>query len=254
MKNALEVERLSKSFGGLRAVTDVSLSAERGQVLGLFGPNGAGKTTLFNLIAGALRADAGKVRLAGEDVTRLPAHRRAQKGMARTFQVVKPLAELSVIDNVMVPLAHESLRRLLPLRRYRSAERERRARVLLEQVGLQEQVLTPAGTLPLGLKKRLEVARALALEPKVLLLDEPLAGLTLRDARTVLEVVAAVKGEMAVVLIEHNVRLAMAACDRAVVMEAGQVIASGEPDAVRKDPKVIEAYLGADADEAQADA
>src|SRR5699024_8090131 len=113
-------------------------------------------------------------------------------------------------------LAHEALRGLLPLRRYRSAERERRARELLEQVGLQEQLGTPAGTLPLGLKKRLEVARALALEPKVLLLDEPLAGLTLRDARTVLDVVAAVKGEMAVVLIEHNVRLAMAACDRAV--------------------------------------
>ncbi len=251
----LEVSRLSKAFGGLQAVVDVSLSAVRGQVLGLFGPNGAGKTTLFNLIAGALRADAGEVRLAGEDVTRLPAHQRAQRGMARTFQVVKPLAELSVLDNVMVPLAHESLRGLLPFGRYRNAERERRARALLEQVGLQEQILAPAGPLPLGLKKRLELARALALEPRVLLLDEPLAGLTLRDARVVLDVVTAVKRDMAVVLIEHNVRLAMAACEQAIVMEAGAVIAAGEPDAVRRDPKVIEAYLGADdAEGDQADA
>lgn len=242
--SVLEVEHLSRSFGGLRAVTEVSLAAERARVLGLFGPNGAGKTTLFNLIAGALRADTGCVRLDGEDVTRLPAYKRAQRGMARTFQVVKPLTELTVLDNVMVPLAHEALRGLLPLGRYRTSERERRARELLERVGLQEQISAPAGSLPLGLKKRLEVARALALEPKVLLLDEPLAGLTLGDARLVLDVVSAVKRETAVVLIEHNVRLAMAACDHAIVMEAGAVIAAGEPDAVRRDPKVIEAYLG----------
>lgn len=242
--SGLELLGLNKAFGGLRAVADVSLSAEPGRVLGLFGPNGAGKTTLFNLIAGALRPDSGRVLLGGEDITRLPAHRRAQRGLARTFQVVKPLNDLSVMDNVMVPLARRSLRRLLPLRRYRTPAREQRSRTLLERVGLLEQAGAPAGSLPLGMKKRLEVARALALEPKVLLLDEPLAGLSLKDARLVLDVVHAAREAAAVVLIEHNVRLAMAACDRAVVMEAGAVIATGEPDEVKRDPKVIAAYLG----------
>jgi branched-chain amino acid transport system ATP-binding protein len=242
--SVLDVRRLSKSFGGLRAVADVSLVAEHGRVLGLFGPNGAGKTTLFNLISGALHADNGRVLLDGDDVTRLPAHKRAQRGLARTFQVVKPLNDLSVMDNVMVPLAHERLRRLLPLRRYRTRAREARVRMLLERVGLQDQASVSAGALPLGMKKRLEVARALALEPKVLLLDEPLAGLSLKDARLVLDVVKAAREAAAVVLIEHNVRLAMAVCDHAVVMEAGAVIAAGTPEAVKRDPKVIEAYLG----------
>ncbi|MGC8493001.1 MAG: ABC transporter ATP-binding protein [Syntrophobacteraceae bacterium] len=242
--SGLQVEGLTKTFGGLVAVAGVSLVAEHGRVLGLFGPNGAGKTTLFNLISGALRPDGGRVLLDGVDITHLPAHKRAQRGLARTFQIVKPLNELSVLENIMVPLARESLRRLLPLGRYRTPAREEQASALLERVGLQTHALAPAGSLPLGMKKRLEVARALALKPKVLLLDEPLAGLSLKDAQLVLEVVSTAREEAAVVLIEHNVRLAMAACDHAVVMEAGAEIASGAPEAVKRDQRVIDAYLG----------
>lgn len=248
MVRTLVAHGLRRSFGGLRAVAGVDLEAAAGEVVGLFGPNGAGKTTLFNLIAGSLRPDAGTVRLAGRDVTRLPAHRRAQRGLARTFQIVKPLEHLSVADNLLVPLAHRSLRAVLPLGRYRRAGRMARVRELLEQVGLAEQQHTPAGRLPLGMKKRLEVARALALDPRVLLLDEPLAGLTHRDASRLLELIAALGGRIAVVLVEHNVRLAMGVCTRAVIMDAGEVIAAGDPATVRRDPRVVEAYFGEDDD------
>jgi branched-chain amino acid transport system ATP-binding protein len=246
--STLEALGVTKQFGGLQAVAGVDLSVARSEVVGLFGPNGAGKTTLFNLMAGALVPDAGTVHLDGRDVTRLPAHRRARLGLARTFQIVQPLEHLSVADNLLVPLAHRSLSRALPLGRYRRSERLERVRELLAQVGLEREQDTPAGRLPLGMKKRLEVARALALGPKVLLLDEPLAGLTHQDAQRLLELIGRVGRDMGVVLVEHNVRLAMSACHRAVVMEAGAVIAAGRPEAVRRDPKVIQAYLGEEAD------
>ncbi|NIR29538.1 MAG: ABC transporter ATP-binding protein [Gammaproteobacteria bacterium] len=246
--SVLEALGVAKQFGGLQAVAGVDLAVADGEVVGLFGPNGAGKTTLFNLMAGALVPDAGSVHLHGRNVTRLPAHRRARLGLARTFQIVQPLEHLSVADNLLVPLAHRPLNRLLPLGRYHRPERMERVRELLAQVGLGREQDTPAGRLPLGMKKRLEVARALALEPKVLLLDEPLAGLTHQDARRLLELIERVGHQIGVVLVEHNVRLAMSACHRAVVMEAGVLIAAGPPEDVRRDPNVIRAYLGEEAD------
>lgn len=250
----LDVRSVGKSFGGLKAVQDMSLTLARGEVVGLFGPNGAGKTTLFNLIAGALIPNRGRVELEGRNVTRLAAHRRAQLGLARTFQVVQPLTNLSVADNLLVPLAHRALNRLLPMRGHRHGDRMQRVATLLEKVGLTDQAETSAGKLPLGMKKRLELARVMALEPRVLLLDEPLAGLPQVDAQQLLAVVEDIRHGMGVILVEHNVRLAMAACHRAIVMDAGEVISAGTPEAVRRDPKVIEAYLGHEEDEEAADA
>ncbi|AEB12785.1 ABC transporter ATP-binding protein [Marinithermus hydrothermalis] len=244
----LEARNLKKRFGGVQAVAGVDLEVRAGEVVGLIGPNGAGKTTTFNLIAGALLPDEGSVRFLGRDVTRWPAHRRAHLGIARTFQIPQPLAELSVLENVLVPLARAALRRVLPLGPYRRPERIARARELLVRVGLEAHAEQPAGRLPLGMKKRLEVARALALEPRLLLLDEPLAGLTLREAEGILELIAGLREGIGVVLVEHNVRLALGVCDRAVVMDAGRVIAAGPPEAVKRDPRVIRAYLGEEAD------
>jgi len=246
----LDVQGVSIRFGGLQAVAAMDMQVERGELVGLFGPNGAGKTTLFNLIAGALLPDQGRVNLDGHDMTRLAPHRRAQLGLGRTFQVVQPLQELSVADNLLVPMAHRALERLLPLRRYRRGRRMQRVDDLLQQVGLTEHADHPAGQLPLGIKKRLELARVLALEPRVLLLDEPLAGLPQNEAQRLLDVVAGIRHEMAVVLVEHNVGLAMRACDRAMVMEAGRTIANGPPGSVRRDPEVIKAYFGEDDDDA----
>lgn len=240
----LEASGLEKRFGGLRAVAGMSLHVEQGEILGLFGPNGAGKTTVFNLVAGSLRPDAGSVVFRGQDITRLSVHQRARRGLARTFQIVKPLRELSVLENVLVPLARNELAGMLPLGSVRGKQRVGRAAELLERVGLADRREASAGSLTLGLQKRLEVARALALDPVLLLLDEPLAGLTRREAQDLLGVVSGLGGQVGVVLVEHNVRLAMSVVTRAMVMDAGEVIATGEPDAVRRDPAVIEAYLG----------
>ncbi len=240
----LEVRNLSKRFGGLSAVVGVHVRVERGELLGLFGPNGAGKTTLFNLISGSLRPDAGQIFFRGEEITHLPPHVRARKGIARTFQVVQPFGELSVLENVLVPLARETLTRLLPLGPYDARARREQAMALLEQVGLATRAHEPAKNLPLGLLKRLEVARSLALRPELLLLDEPLGGLTPQESEQLLEVLLALRGQVTVVLVEHNVRTALPVCDRVVVMDAGRVIAEGDPERVRRDPQVIQAYLG----------
>jgi branched-chain amino acid transport system ATP-binding protein len=231
----LEVEGVQKRFGGVHAVRGVDLTVEKGALLGLFGPNGAGKTTLFNLIAGTAAPDAGRVRLNGADITTYPAFRRAQLGIARTFQVVRPFRSLTVLDNVLasVPSAAAA--------HHNSADD---AMAILASVGLDQRASDLAGQLTLGMLKRLEVARALALKPCLLLLDEPLAGLTTGEAADLLSLIQKLKARTSIVMVDHNVRQSLSLCDRAVVLDAGAVIAVGTPDQVRRDPEVIRAYLG----------
>ncbi|TAM57580.1 ABC transporter ATP-binding protein [bacterium] len=233
--SCLEAVGVSKRFGGLRAVDGVDFTVEQGELVGLFGPNGAGKTTLFNLIAGAYFPDAGTIRFDGGDVTRFPAFRRARLGIARTFQVVRPFRALSIMENLLAVVASQGASN-------RTAEDD--ALQLLTGVGLADRAHDPAGSLTLGMLKRFEVARALMVQPRLILLDEPLAGLTDGESTMMLRLIESVKLRAAVVMVEHNVRLALPLCDRAVVMEQGRVIAQGTPAQIRSDPAVIHAYLG----------
>jgi branched-chain amino acid transport system ATP-binding protein len=239
MTTVLEARGLDKRFGGLHAVRGVDIEAATGELVGLFGPNGAGKSTLFNLIAGALRPGAGTIRLHGEDVTALPAWRRARLGIGRTFQVTRPFRDMTVLENVLAGVP-----RVGATRRHDADA----AHLLLTQVGLGDRAGEEAGRLTLGMLKRLEVARVLALEPTLLLLDEPLAGLTGRESSNILDLVVTLKAQMAIVMVEHNVRQSLPVCDRALVLDAGRLIAAGAPDAIRADPRVVRAYLGVEGD------
>ncbi len=234
----LDVRDVQKRFGGVHAVRGVSLQVDPGELVGLFGPNGAGKTTLFNLIAGTFAADSGSIRFDGDDITRLASWRRARLGLARTFQVARPFRDLTVIENVLAAVPRAGAVAASPVAR---------AHHLLTQVGLDGRGPDLAGNLTLGMLKRLEVARALALDPLLLLLDEPLAGLTGREAADLLAFVAGLKAHTGIVMVEHNVRQCLPICDRAVVMDAGAVIAVGTPAQIRADPLVIRAYLGQEA-------
>jgi branched-chain amino acid transport system ATP-binding protein len=231
----LEVSGLSKRFSGLQAVDNVSLSVDCGELLGLFGPNGAGKTTTFNLIAGNIMPDNGSISFGGEEIMSLPAARRALRGIGRTFQIVRPFRGLTVMQNLLAAMSSEPS--------VGDGDSDR-AIALLRQVGLAERADDNAGALTLGMLKRLELARALMMSPQLLLLDEPLAGLSESEANDILQLVLTVKGETAIIMVEHNVRLALPVCDNAIVMESGAVLAYGKPDQIRRDPAVIRAYLG----------
>jgi branched-chain amino acid transport system ATP-binding protein len=235
MTIALEARGLEKRFGGLRAVRGVDISAAVGEIVGLFGPNGAGKTTLFSLIAGTLRPDAGAILLHGEDVTATPVWRRARRGVGRTFQVTRPFRDLTVLENVLAGVPRDGA----------SGRHDAEAALdVLARVGLGDRADQEAGKLTLGMLKRLEVARVLALEPTLLLLDEPLAGLSGRESAEILDLVVSLKARTAIVMVEHNVRQSLPICDRAVVLDSGALIASGTPDEIRSNPKVVRAYLG----------
>jgi branched-chain amino acid transport system ATP-binding protein len=218
----------------------------------VIGPNGAGKTTLLNLITGYYRPDSGEIRLGGEAITGLPPYAIARLGVARTFQTAQPFDDLTVVDNVMVGVAGPRLGGLagallgLPGRRGRERELRRRAQTWLAMLGLAARAEEPAASLPAGLRRSLEIARALATQPRLLLLDEPAAGLAPTEIETLDRRLTALREQAgpAIVLVEHHMELVMAISDRISVLDYGRVIASGSPAAVRENPAVIEAYLG----------
>ena len=232
----LTVTDLTKDFGGLRAVSSFSFAVEPGEILGLIGPNGAGKTTVFNLVTGFLRPSAGRILLDGRSVVGLRPHAVTRRGIARTFQVVKPFPKLSVRENVtLAAFAHETSRR----------RAEAVAAGLLDSVGLGDRLDSPAADLSLGEQKRLEVARALATNPKLLLLDEPMGGLNPHEVDAACALVKRIRdGGVTVVLVEHVMKAIMRISDRIVVIHHGEKIADGQPDRVVQDAGVIAAYLG----------
>ena len=251
----LRLDRLAKRFGGYQALADVDLAVEAGSVHAVIGPNGAGKTTLFNVITGLLAPTAGGVSLEGRDITGWRADRVTRAGIARTFQQVRLFRGMSALENVMVG-RHARTRGGFaaalvrpPFRpRGQEADTRRRARELLELVGLGARAGTWAGDLTLVEQRRLEVARALASEPRVLLLDEPAGGMTPVEVEDLNQLIRKIRESgVTVVLVEHHMRLVMRVSDVVTVLDAGRVIASGPPDRVRRDPRVIAAYLGRDA-------
>lgn len=236
MSVLLEVRNISKSFGGLQAVKNVSLDLNEGEILGLIGPNGAGKTTLFNLISGAIRTDRGEIRFRGDSLVGLPAFTVAERGIARTFQVVKPFGQLSVLSNVMVGAF---------LRVRDPADAQRKASEVIHFVGLDSMMQMPASSLTLAARKRLELARALATEPTLLLLDEVMAGLTPTEGAEMVEIVREIRSKgISILVIEHVMAAMMSVSDRIAVLHHGEVLAVGVPGAIARNQAVIDAYLG----------
>jgi branched-chain amino acid transport system ATP-binding protein len=236
----LEVRGLTKRFGGLAAVAGLSFDAQAGELLGIIGPNGAGKTTLFHLITGFHRPSAGEVRFEGRPITGLRPHAVCRLGLARTFQIVQPFPGLTVLANAMVGAFS---------RTREPAAAEAAARAALDVVGLSAKAGNEARTLTLSERKRLEVARALATRPRVLLLDEVMAGLSAAEVSSMMGLCRRLRADgLTILVIEHVLRAVMALSDRLVVLDHGEKIAEGPPEAMARDPRVVEAYLGIDRD------
>jgi branched-chain amino acid transport system ATP-binding protein len=249
----LSADRATRRFGGLIAVNEVSFDVQRGEIFGLIGPNGAGKTTLFNLFTGMQQVSDGSLRHEGDEIANLKPYRIAERGIARTFQNIRLFGRLSALENVKTARHLHTTTGVIkgvlgtPSSRREEREVDARAWELLDLVGLTGRADEDARNLPYGDQRRLEIARALALDPKVLLLDEPAAGMNPNEKAALSAFIRDVRArfDLTVLLIEHNVPLVMGLCDRVAVLNFGQLIALGDPAAVQRDPEVIRAYLGA---------
>jgi branched-chain amino acid transport system ATP-binding protein len=248
----LEVEGLSKTFRGLHAVEGFSLRLRRGEILGIIGPNGAGKSTVFNLLTGHIRPTAGMVRFKGHDITGLSPDRIAKLGIGRTFQNIRLFPTMTVLGNVICAQQLHSRNRLLPallsLPSFNRRE-ERFVKDSLDQLrlfGLEDRADQPATSLPYGDQRRLEIVRALALAPSLMLLDEPTAGMNTQESAFVLDLIHRIRDQygLTIILVEHNMPLVMQLCERIQVLNYGQIISEGTPEQVRADPRVVESYLG----------
>ena len=248
----LEISGLSVQFGGLRALSDFDFTLNAGELVGLIGPNGAGKTTAFNVVTGVYRPSRGQVRLEGKPIAGLKPFRINRLGIGRTFQNIRLFAGLSVLDNVLTgfnqSVAHGFWGTVLRTPHHLEEDRrhDRQAMDLLHAMGLEDRWAEPAGSLPYGHQRRLEIARALATRPKVLLLDEPAAGMNPQEKVELMELIRFIRERFGVGiwLIEHDMKLVMTICERVTVLDHGETIAVGTPPQVRSNPKVIEAYLG----------
>ena len=252
MAPLLEAENVSLRFGGVKALSDVSFDLYQGEILGLIGPNGAGKTTMFNCITGVIAGYKGHIRYDGRDLRHLKPHERARLKIARTFQNLELFDELSALDNLLVPLDAFSRRGLigdllrLPPTLLDERRAQEEARSILHFLSLGDYADTPAGDLPVGLQRRLEVGRALCLEPRLLLLDEPAAGLDARETAELARLLATVRArfKVTVLVVDHDMALIMRICNRIYVLDYGKIIAEGPPEQIRDDPQVARAYLG----------
>ncbi len=247
----LEVENLTMRFGGVVALSNLHLGLNQGEILGLIGPNGSGKSTLFNVVTGFYRANEGKVRLDGEDLAELYPHQITKRGLARTFQNLNLFNRMTVLENIMVGMHLRTSSGLMHFLydpgRVITEERKmrKRAHLILQELDLEDYSKEQAKNLPYGIQRRVEIARALATEPKFLLLDEPAAGLNLAETEVLQETIRRILGKgIAILLVEHNMRLVMNACPRICVLNYGEKIAEGTPAEINASKAVVEAYLG----------
>jgi branched-chain amino acid transport system ATP-binding protein len=256
----LEVDGLSKTFRGLHAVEGYSLCLAEGEILGIIGPNGAGKSTVFNLLTGHIHPSSGSVIFQGRDITNLPPDRIAKLGMGRTFQNIRLFPTMSVLGNVVCARQLHARGNLLSAVLSTPAFRRNETRLVDESMaqlrlfGLDDRAEAPATALPYGDQRRLEIVRALALEPRLLLLDEPTAGMNTQESEILLDLIHRIRDQykLTIILVEHNMPLVMSLCERIQVLNYGQIISEGTPDHVRNDPRVVESYLGQVDDDAVA--